>query len=620
MEAIRKLSCKLFKIRTFLVLFLLLAGIGFSVNAQKKQAAKSLTIKNIEIGYPVPAIPFYHFRADLDLPESSIIEVEAFVDGKALRANDLYRQEDIGAMDKPAMTHRPPSGYGLSLDATMYKDPTVVGWLKFNPGQSYNIKISVRMKKSVKASNDDEILVGEKTVKAPEGAKVFSTAWKNYKSVVLSETAGVNRSNEPVEVLVSFYPDELKDLVREVRVVAVDPKTYELTEVPSQVYDVQKYLKEDDLAPDKDGKPTRKVPLWMPTVSSQVAFLADVPAKSSKVFLIYYNNEKATSKIYSTDLRVQGEAPGLQIDNDIFTAILHPMSGHLDEISLKKRPDVPLYHRMETNGALHWNPDVYNPPRAWAHTADWNPPKHMKTLAGPVVSKTEYWDQMRDMPEVEASVRYEFYPGVPYFISSTSMRINETVNTLALRNAEIVLKRELITHAAWYDALRDTVIVYDVKNMADLMDLKIEADVPWITFYNDQTGVGFAGISLGYSNAGLENSPRLLNPYFYITAGPWVYWCRALSLEFLASNMQHMVPATKGSFFSEKWAYMIYEIDKGNKPYAPILAWKKKLTDPLRIHLEEEVDERVSKTVQEIFIDKGKSGWEERETSKNKHD
>jgi hypothetical protein len=617
----RRLSYTRFKMRTFLMLFLLMAGFSASVNAQKKQlVTKSLTVKNIELGYPVPGIPFYHFRADLDLPQSSIIEVEASVDGKVLRANDLYRQEDLSDMNKPALTHRPPSGYGLSMDATMYKDPTVVGWVKFQPGKSYNIKISVRMKKSVKPSDDDQILIAEKSVKAPEGAKVFSTDWKSYKAIILSETAGIERKNEAVEVLLPFYPDEVKDLVREIRVVAVDPKTYELTEVPSQVYDVQKYLKEDDLAPDKDGKPTHKVPLWMPSVSAQVAFLADVPAKSSKVYLIYYNNEKAASKIYRTDLHMQGEAPGLQIDNELFTAILHPMSGHLDEIALKKRPEAPLFHRMETNGALHWNPDIYAPPRAWAHTADWNPPKHMKTLAGPVISKTEYWDQMRDMPEVDASIRYEFYPGVPYFVSTSSMRINETVNTLALRNAEIVLKRELITHAAWYDALRDTVIVYNVKNMADLTDLKIEADVPWITFFNEETGVGFAGISLGYSCAGLENSTRLLNPYFYITAGPWIYWCRALSLTFLASNMQQMVPATKGSFFTEKWAYMIYEIDKGKKPYAPILAWQKKITNPLRIHLEEEVDERVSKTVQEIFVDKGKSGWENRETSRNKHD
>jgi hypothetical protein len=225
---------------------------------------------------------------------------------------------------------------------------------------------------------------------------------------------------------------------------------------------------------------------------------------------------------------------------------------------------------------------------------------------------------MRDMPEVDASIRYEFYPGVPYFISSSSMRINDTIQTLALRNAEIVLKRELITHAAWYDVLRDKVVVYNVKNMADLTDLKMEADVPWITFFNEETGIGFAGIQLSYANAGLESSPRLYNPYFYITAGPWIYWARGLSLSYLASNMQHMIPATKGSFFSEKWAYMVYETAKGNEPFAPILEWQKKLTNPLRVHLEEEVDDRVSKTVQEIFVDKGKSGWEERETGRNK--
>jgi hypothetical protein len=591
---------------------------GFAANAEKKIATKSLTIKNLEIGYPVPGIPFYHFKAELDLPEASIIEVTAVVNGKELRATDVYRPEDISDVNKPALSHRPPSGYGLSMDATLYKDPTVIGWVKFEPGQTYQIKLSVRMKKGVKAAADDQILVAEKSVKAPEGAKVYNTAWKSYKSIVVSETAGIDRKNEPVEVLVSFYPDEVQDLVREVRVVAVDPKTSEITEVPSQVYDVQKFTKEDDLSPDKNGKPTRQVPYWMPTVSAQVSFLADVPAKSSKVYLIYYNNPKAVSKVYKSDLRVQGEAPGLQIDNDQFTAILHPMSGHLDEISLKKRPDLPLFHRMETNGALHWNPDVYNPPRAWAHTADWNPPKHVKTLAGPVVAKTEYYGPMRDMPEVDASIRYEFYPGVPYFISSSSMRINDTIQTLALRNAEIVLKRELITHAAWYDVLRDKVVVYNVKNMADLTDLKMEADVPWITFFNEETGIGFAGIQLSYANAGLESSPRLYNPYFYITAGPWIYWARGLSLSYLASNMQHMIPATKGSFFSEKWAYMVYETAKGNEPFAPILEWQKKLTNPLRVHLEEEVDDRVSKTVQEIFVDKGKSGWEERETGRNK--
>ena len=82
-----------------------------------------------------------------------------------------------------------------------------------------------------------------------QGVSAYNKEWKSYKSVVLSETAGINRTNEPVEVLLAFYPDEAQQLIRDIRVMAVDPESHILTEVPSQVYDVMEYLKEDDLAP-----------------------------------------------------------------------------------------------------------------------------------------------------------------------------------------------------------------------------------------------------------------------------------------------------------------------------------------------------------------------------------
>ena len=513
-------------------IFLLAMIPAFTLNAQKSKVANELKIDQIELGYPCPGIPFYHFKAEIELPQSSIIEVEAAVDGKVLRATDLRRDGDIENRNRPPLSERPPSGYGLSQDGTHYKNLSVVGWVRWQPGQDYAIRISVRMKKSVKAAGDDVWISSEKTVKAPQGAKVFGKEWKSYKSVVISETAGIRRTKEPVEVLLAFYPDEAQQLFRDIRVVEVDPKTHELTEVVSQVYDQQEYTVEDDLAPGKDGKPTRQVPLWLPTVTVRVAFLADAAPKSSRVFLVFYNNADAKDKLYKTDLRVQGEAPGLQIDNDVFSVILHSNSGHLDQITLKSKPDAPFFHRLETNGAMHWNPDIYVPPHAWTHTADWKPPRHIKTVAGSVVAKSEVWDSMREVPEVDASVRYEFFPGMPYFFSSTCMRINETVNTLALRNAEMVFKRELITHAAWYDVVRDSVIVYDVTNMPDLTDLKMEADVPWIVFFNREKGIGFAGIQLSYANAGIESPARLLNPFFYITAGPWIYWARGLCTRF----------------------------------------------------------------------------------------
>ena len=602
------------RISILMCVFMLL--FTFISKAQKLKERNDLNVTNIELQYPYPQIPYYHFTAAIELPESSLIEVEASVDGKVLRTVDIRRDNELGDSNHPPQTERSPSGYGLSLDGTFYKKFTIFGWVKWQPGQEYDIHIAIRMKQALRPSNNDIIISSTQKVKAPQGGSTFDANWKNYKSVVLSETVGIDRKNEPVEILLTFYPDEAESLARDIRVVSVDTKTHEIKEVVSQVYDVMEYMVEDDLAPDQDGNPTREVPLWYATVTARVAFLADVPAKSSRVFLVYYNNAKALDEPYYTDLRIQGDAPGLQISNSIYSIGLHTGSGHLDQIALKSKPDFPLFHRMETNGAIHWNPDIYVPPSAWSHTADWKKPKGMKIIIGPVISKTEFWDNLRGVPEVDASVRYEFYPEVPYFISSTTTRINETVQALALRNAEMVFKRELITHAAWYDIIRDSIIVYDVNSVPDLTDLKMEADVPWIVLFNDKSKVAFAGIQLGYDNSGIESSPRLLNPYFYVTTGPWVYWARGLSHPFLSANMQHVVPVLKGNIFSEKWAYMIYHMDNPSDPFAQVIKWKKQLTQPLRIQLVEEVDDRVSRTLQEVFMDDGKSGWEERDTKR----
>lgn len=581
-----------------------------SVSAQLK-------VSKLELNYPSPGIPYYHVKADVTLPYSSMIEVEMIVNGKPLRYTDLHPHHNLGDLSYPHLTNRPPSGAGLSQDNKLYSTPSIVGWVKWVPGATYDVRLNIRIKKALQHQKNDVILTYSQKLTAPNAAPIFDTAWKNYKSVVLSETAGADRKAEPVEVLLAFYPDEVSDLKREIRVVAFDPASKRVTEVPSQVYDIQEYLVEDDMAPDENGKPTRDIPVWMPTVTARVAFLADVPARSSRVYMIYYRNADAMIKNYTTDLNVQGEAPGLRIENQYLSVGLHPHSGHFDQITLNTKPEHPLYHRKETNGAIHWNPEIYAPPVPWTHTSDWKPPHNVKAVTGPVISFSDVWGPLREIPAVDAAVRYEFYPGKPYFTSTTSLRINETVQAIALRNAEIVFKRELITHAAWYDALRDSIIEYDVTNMPELTDVKMLDDVPWISFYNKETGVGFAGIQLGYANAGLENRPRLLNPFFYITGGPWIYWARALTLPFLSSNMQQMVPVLKGNFFYEKWAYLVYEAGSGKQAYAPVLDWQKKLTQPLRIQLVEEVDNRVSKTVTELYIEKGKTGWEGRETGRH---
>ena len=189
-------------------LFVFAFFIKGSINAKDE-----LKIHKMELGYPCPAVPFYYLKAEVELPRPSIIEVEVVVNGKVLRYTNLHKetgQEEV--MNRPALTHRPPSGAGLSQDNTLYKDLNVIGWVKWQPGQNYEIKINVRMKNNVKASAGDVVISAVRNITAPSNAKVFDPAWKNYKSIVLSETAGIDRKSEPVDVLLAFYPDEAKDL------------------------------------------------------------------------------------------------------------------------------------------------------------------------------------------------------------------------------------------------------------------------------------------------------------------------------------------------------------------------------------------------------------------------
>lgn len=76
---------------SFVMIFTVMFAL--TASAQKSKEGKELNITKIELGYPCPAIPYYHVKAELDLPQPSIIEVEVAVDGKVLRATDLKRAD-----------------------------------------------------------------------------------------------------------------------------------------------------------------------------------------------------------------------------------------------------------------------------------------------------------------------------------------------------------------------------------------------------------------------------------------------------------------------------------------------------------------------------------------------
>ena len=576
--------------------------------------SQRIEIVNAEFEFPNPAFPYYHFLVEANLSDSSYVDATVRINGRELRFTELFSDAEFARKDlnHPAISHRPPSAYALSENNQQYKDIVLVGWYRWEPGQEYAMEINVRFKESEDKTENDRIVTATTTVRAPQNVETFSGDWKNYKSIVVSETAGIDRTDEPVEVLLPFYLDESSHIKKDIRVVAYDQISRKGTEIPSQIFDVMTYSEKDDPETHTRKGSGENVPYWHPTRTARLTFLADVPAHTSQIYLVYYNNPEAVKKDYPTDLSVAGnDSIGTIIINEYFRAVLDPKSGALQQIALNSRPEAPLFHGRETNGAIQWNPDIYSPPTPWDHTSDWTSP-YQKSFSGPINFELNTWGTLNEYWGVEASNTYKLYSSTPYLVFSSSMRMKETIQTLALRNGEMVFDRDLLDRVSWYDVFRDSVLTYDLHALPTLTELRMADDLPWITFYSSKTGIAFAGIQLGYLNSGIDNVPRLLNPTFYVTIGPWVYWARALSVSYVSANHQQVIPAMAGNTFSEKWAFMIYDTksDDHAKPYSMVEEWQKKLTNPLKVRLVEEVDDRVSRSIDEIMSG-GKSPWED---------
>ena len=196
------------------------------------------------------------------------------------------------------------------------------------------------------------------------------------------------------------------------------------------------------------------------------------------------------------------------------------------------------------------------------------------------------------------------------------MRVNQPLAVQAMRNGEVVFKRELFTHLSWFDVVEKKIQTVDLTSIGDLDQVLMENNTPWMSFFNPETGIAFGGICIESTISGLDDQPRILNPYYYCTVGPIVYWAHAMNFTFASSAPQLMIKVPKGTQFWEKWAYLIYEPQKGENPHAQLVELHKTLKNPLLVRLVEEVESRVPKIGTEIYIDPSKTGWEERETKK----
>jgi len=550
------------------------------------------------IGRPVPAVPFYHLRLPIRLDEKGPFEInKVTVNGRAAPHFEVRDIEGALEEDRP-YPFTWPLFAAEQIKAHVFRNPWLIVRIDWQNGETYDVEVEIGRQES-------RTPVTLRTqARAPNAGGYWDSRWKYYKSAVVSENFGLDRTDEPVEFSLVFYPDQVTELARELRVVHVDARGG-ATVLPSQVYEVRSHLAQDAERSGKDGLP--RPPYWLPSVYAKVVTSVSLKANSAAVLLAFFGNPEAEHPEDPGTLNVGGQDLGLTISNESYSVKLHNDSGMLDEITLKAFPSMRFLHKLETNGAVHWNPDAYSPPRPWMHASDWDPPETHTLVRGPVMAALHRQGFMPGMPEIALGISYKFFARSPYFLMTSYMEILKDVPLQALRNAEIVLDHKLIDSAAWLEPSADEPRRIELGSVPLLTEIHLPLDARWMTFFHSESRTAFGGIPLESGQVGRNLEPLTYNPYFYITRGPWVYWTRVLVAPYLTHNIQQIIPVPAGNAYWGKWAYFPHVLGEGRQAFQPITDLEMRLSRPLRISVTDERDARV-RVPDEIYTDPAKTG------------
>ena len=516
-------------------------------------------------GFPTPQHPYYHLRLAFRLDGSDSFRIKRVkVNGERVR--DFVSFHDFRFLKDQALK---PGGHSELF----------VRW-DWKPREVQTVEVQAEG-----GVRGEKTLALRARAQAPASGGYWDPAWKYYAGLVVSENAGIDRTDEPVHTSLAVYADRIHDPKREVRVVAVDCLSGEQREVACQVHEVKYYRAEGVKVGDE----------YQPTTTFQVSFFADVPADSSRVYLAFYGNPKAKATAYAEGLSVNGHGPGITIENPYYQAVLHPKSGSIDEIHLKMGVGAKFYHHLETNGALHWNPCFYAPPKPWLHASDWDPPPEQTVLVGPVFVSTQRSGHVEPyQDESHLSVTYRFYARTPWIFLSTTLEVRKDIAAKALRNGEIVLDRKLVDEFAWRepDGGVGTMLITDGPKHPRHAKV-LPADTPWTCFFNRKGRYGLGLVTSKLADFRTDGGlPKYFNRYRYLQWSKWVYTCRPLVYTFSTMNQARLVPVAAGNLYYEEMALLPLAIRPEGEDFAALELLHARMSNPLDVQIVEDTDPR----------------------------
>lgn len=416
----------------------------------------------------------------------------------------------------------------------------------------------------LESQNVEKSLTLTEDMEAPPEKGYWDPMWKNYLSFIVEEEHGILRNNLPVHATVGVL-SKYWHTPNEIRMVKVLRKgqTIIYQDIPCQVYDVVKWKDKNLLSDEeKDEESGLTITRYHPTITFSLAFLVDLNPNEKATYLVFYNNPSALKPKIKSDLRVSGKGLGRIIENSFYRIELDEKSGMIFKI-LEKKSKTLLEHKLETNGAIHWNPGAYSPPHAWTHCSDWDLPEFSE-VEGPVFYTLRRSAPLPHLKDVWVNIDYYFYSDSPLILMESVMLVNENLYVKALRNGEIVFNKEVFKETA-YKTLSGKIETIDFTHtrMHPEHVTILRPDIPWVSFLNQEQKVAFACLFLDYSTSCLQGGQASQQqPYIYVQNGPWYYMSRAFVYSFGSNNQTRMLPVKKGSMYSEKTGLIPFSYDQ----------------------------------------------------------
>lgn len=524
----------------------------------------------VDFLFPTPEHPFYQAKVSFTLEGDELYQVKK-VHVNGVRVRDFSTYHNAASLSGFMV-----KGGGLN---------EVVIRCDWKASEEYVLELS--------GSSED----GKKSLSlkaratAPNHGGYWDPAWQYFAGIVCTETAGLDRVKEPVHTSLAVYGERIQDPERELRLVYIDHVSGEHREIPCQVSEVNRYtidglehLKETDEFFDVR---------YRSTTTFQVAFLADVPAGTSQVYLAFYGNPEAPVPAYKSTLTVAEIGLGITVENKFYKALMAPTSGAIDEIHMKMGVNRKFYHHLETNGALHWNPGLYAPPKMWLHASDWDPPAHYELHQGPVFVSTKRSGPFPHYEEeTDVSITYWFYEGVPWIRMSSKIEVKKDIAVKALRNGELVMDRKLVKEFAWRkpDGTAGTMPIESGPRHPQHAKV-LPYDTPWACLFDRESRSGLGMITSKMANFRLDggNNKRCRN-YCYLQWGPWVYYARPLVYTFATNNPGKLIHVPAGNIYYEEMAFVPLTIDPVKEDFQALERLYMELDHPLDVQIVEDTD------------------------------